>query len=572
MNDAKEHLRYRVADAEKDFRMSYSETNSVWVIGHKNPDTDSICAAIAYAALKNETEREHYEPKRAGAMNGETTYVLNYFGVEPPEQIYDVGAQVKDINIRRTAGVRDGITLKKAWELMQTERVVTLPVVNENRKLIGVISNNDIAMCYMEVSNLESLSQARPRYRNIIETLNGTLLTGNEHGIFMHGKVEVAAGNKERVEEYIEKDDLVILGDREEMQRRSLELDVSCMVICGGSQVSSEMLEMAKRRDCVLISTPYDTFTTARLINQSMPIKSIMSKKGLVTFELEDYVDDIREVMSKERHRDFPVLDSDGDYVGMISRRNLLNMQKKRVVLVDHNEKTQAVDGIAGAEILEIIDHHRLGSLETMSPVFFRNQPLGSTSSIIWKMYQEKGVEVDKKIAGLLCAAIISDTLMFRSPTCTAFDKEAAQELAAIAGIDIQTFASNMFRAGSDFSKKSIEEICYLDFKTFSAEKINFGVSQISAMSALDLEDVKQRVQDYLDTMLMERKLDMVFVMLTNIVMEQSEVLCAGEGARRVLEQAFRDAREGGEEVLLRGVVSRKKQFIPELIGAMQEM
>ena len=551
--------------------MSYSETNSVWVIGHKNPDTDSICAAIAYAALKNKTEREHYEPKRAGAMNGETTYVLDYFGVEAPELIHDVGAQVKDINIRRTAGVRAGITLKKAWELMQTERVVTLPIVNENRKLVGLISNNDIAMCYMEVSNQESLSQARPQYKNIIETLNGTLLTGNEHGIFMHGKVEVAAGNKERVEEYIEKDDLVILGDREEMQRRSLELDVSCMVICGGSQVSSEMLEMAKRRDCVLISTPYDTFTTARLINQSMPIKSIMTKTGLVTFELDDYIDDMKDVMSKERHRDFPVLDENGDYVGMISRRNLLNMQKKRVILVDHNEKTQAVDGISGAEILEIIDHHRLGSLETMSPVFFRNQPLGSTSSIVWKMYQEKGVEVEKKIAGLLCAAIISDTLMFRSPTCTAYDKEAAEQLAGIAGIDIETFASNMFRAGSDFSKKSIEEICYLDFKTFTADKVTFGVSQISAMSALDLADVRQRVQDYLDTMLLERKLDMVFVMLTNIVMEQSEILCAGEGARRLLGLAFRDAAEEKDEVLLRGVVSRKKQFLPELIRAMQE-
>ena len=551
--------------------MNYQETNSVWIIGHKNPDADSICAAIAYAALKNQTDREHYVPKRAGSMNGETQYVLDYFGVEAPEEVSDVGAQVKDINIRRTAGVREGITLKKAWELMQTERVVTLPIVNESRKLVGLISNNDIAMCYMEVSNQESLSQARPRYHNIIETLNGTLLTGNEHGIFMHGKVEVAAGNRERVEEYIAKDDLVILGDREEMQVRSLELDVSCMIICGGSQVSKQVLDMAASRDCVLISTPYDTFTTARLINQSMPIRSIMTKNNLITFELDDYVEDIREVMSKERHRDFPVLDENGDYVGMISRRNLLNMQKKRVILVDHNEKTQAVDGISGAEILEIIDHHRIGSLETISPVFFRNQPLGSTSSIIWSMYQEKGIEVDPKIAGLLCAAIISDTLMFRSPTCTQFDQMAAQTLAQIAGIDIETFASNMFRAGSDFSKKTIQEICYLDFKTFTAEKVTFGVSQISAMSALDLEEVKRRMQEYLDTMLLERKLDMVFIMLTNIVQEQSEILCAGEGAARILSQAFANAEIENHETLLKGVVSRKKQFIPELIRALQE-
>lgn len=551
--------------------MSYDGTNSVWVIGHKNPDTDSICAAIAYAALKNKTEKDCFVAKRAGAMNGETQYVLDYFGVEPPAPVSDAGAQVKDISIRRTAGVREGVTLKKAWELMQTERVVTLPIVGENRKLAGVISNNDIAMCYMEVSNQESLSKARPRYHNIIETLNGTLLCGNEHGIFMHGKVEVAAGNKERVEEYLAKDDLVILADREEMQIRSLEMDVSCMIICGGSQVSKEILEMAKRRDCVLISTPYDTFTTARLINQSMPIRSIMTKNDLVTFELDDYVDDIREVMSKERHRDFPVLDENGDYVGMISRRNLLNMQKKRLILVDHNEKTQAVDGIMGAEILEVIDHHRLGSLETMSPVFFRNQPLGSTSSIVFSMYQEAGVEVEPQIAGLLCAAIISDTLMFRSPTCTAFDRAAAQTLAGLAGIEIETFASNMFRAGSDFSKKTVEEICYLDFKTFNAESKTFGVSQISAMSALDLADVRARVQTYLDTMLLERKLDMVYVLLTNIVQEQSEVLYAGEDADKILRQAFRDGEEQGDNVLLRGVVSRKKQFIPELIRALQE-
>ena len=548
--------------------MGYEESNSVWVIGHKNPDTDSICAAIAYAALKDQTEKEHYEAKRAGAMNGETTYVLDYFGVEAPELVTDVGAQIKDINFRRTAGVPESITLKKAWELMQTERVVTLPIVSEDHKLKGVISNNDIAMSYMGVTNQHALSQARTRFRNMLETLNGTLLNGNEHGYFMHGKVVVAAGNKDRIEEYMEKDDLVILGDREEMQRRSLELDACCMIVCGGSQVSSEILEMAKVRDCVLISTPYDTFTTARLINQSMPIKSIMTDSKLITFELEDYIDDVKEVMSKERHRDFPIIDAQGRYVGMCSRRNLLNMQKKRVVLVDHNEKAQAVDGITGAEILEIIDHHRLGSLETMSPVFFRNQPLGSTSSIVYMMYQEKGVELKREIAGLLLAAILSDTLMFRSPTCTPFDKQAAGKLAEIAEVSIEEFAMNMFRAGSDLQKKTVEEICYLDFKTFTADKLTFGVSQISAMGALDLEEVKGRVQDFLDTMLLERKLDMVFIMLTDIIQQQSEILCAGEGARRLLEKAFHHEEEA---VVLPGVVSRKKQFIPGLITALQE-
>ncbi|MCM1256935.1 MAG: putative manganese-dependent inorganic diphosphatase [Roseburia sp.] len=541
----------------------------VWVIGHKNPDTDSICAAIAYADLKNKTENVHFVAKRAGNINEETRYVLDQFEMEEPELVTDVGAQIKDISFRQTAGVSEHISLKRAWELMKTENVVTLPVTGPNHKVKGLIVTSDIATSYMDVYDNHILSIAKTQYKNILETIQGNILTGNEHAYFVKGKVVVSTG-PDWMEMHVERDDLVILGDALESQMKAIELNASCIVVCCGFDVSKEVLEAAKKRDCVVIGTPYETFTVARLINQSMPIKYFMTKDGIISFDLEDYVDDVKEIMSKVRHRDFPVLDEEGDYAGMISRRNLLNMQKKQVILVDHNEKSQAVDGIDGAEILEIIDHHRLGSLETISPVFFRNQPLGCTSTIIYQIYQEKDVEIPEKIAGLLLAAILSDTLMFRSPTCTSLDRTAAEELANIAGIDIENLAKNMFRAGSDFNRKTPEEIFYQDFKKFTAGEYNFGVAQLSAMSREELESVRERLKDYIDTALNQNGLDMIFVMLTDIIEESTMLLTAGEGAEAIIGKAFSASIEE-EGYLLKGVVSRKKQLIPSLMAVMQE-
>lgn len=548
------------------------QEKKVWVLGHKNPDTDSICAAIAYAELKNRSGENIYESKRAGRLNEETKYVLNYFKVPAPAFVSDVGAQVKDIEIRRIPGVDSHISMKRAWELMKEANVVTLPVTNAHGGLEGLIITNDIATSYMDVYDNKILSRARTQYKNIIETLSGTLLEGNEHAYFTKGKVVVAAASPEIMEEYIEDDDLVILGNRYEVQLCALEMNASCIIVCSDAKVSQTIRKLAAERGCILMTTPYDAFTVARLINQSIPIKHFMRRERLITFETEEYVDDVKEIMSRERHRDFPILDEHGKYVGLISRRNLLNMKKKQVILVDHNEKTQAVDGIGGAEILEIIDHHRLGSLETMSPVFFRNQPLGCTSTIIYQMYQEKGVEIPPKIAGLLCSAIISDTLMFRSPTCTAVDKLAAETLASIAGIEIETLAKNMFQAGSDFKSKSPEEIFYQDFKTFFVEEVEFGVGQISAMSKEELIQVKEKLLPYLDVVLRERKLSMVYVLLTDILEESTWLIWRGENARDIVERAFSvHGTEETDSLYLKGVVSRKKQFIPSIMAAMQD-
>ncbi len=549
---------------------------NVWIVGHKNPDTDSICAAIAYADLKNKLAKQNgedeirYIPSRAGEVNAETAYVLSYFGVKAPEYIVDVGTQIRDITYKRTEGVSSHLSMKKAWEMMKSLNVVTLPVVNDRNKLEGIIVTGDIAKSYMDVYDNAILSTARTQYKNMLETIEGKLVTGNEHGYFVRGKVVMATGSPDGTRAVLEKDDLVIVGDNEEVQLISIDAGCSCIIITNGLKISTAVLEKAQQHEVVVISSPYDSFTVSRLINQSMPIKFFMTTDNIVFFELDDYVDEVRDVTAKIRHRDFPIVDENQNYVGMFSRRNLLNTQKKQLILVDHNEKSQAVNNIDEAEILEIVDHHRLGSLETIAPVYFRNQPLGSTSTIIYQIYQEKGIEVATDIAGILCAAIVSDTLMFRSPTCTEMDVAAAKELAKLADIDIETLAHNMFEAGSDFDGKTEDEILNQDFKIFYSGDIAFGVSQVSAMSQSELDKVRTRIEKRLVSMCGEKKVQMLYVMLTDIMNETTTLIYYGEDAESIAKEAFQCEPEN-RSLILKGVVSRKKQLIPALINVLTE-
>ena len=545
------------------------------VIGHRNPDTDSICSAICYAGLKHEITGHEYIPARAGQINRETQFVLNYFGVEEPRLVEDVRTQVRDIEIRKTKGVADTISLKKAWNIMQENNVVTIPSVRPDGTLEGLITVGDITKTYMNIYDSSILSKANTSYSNIIETLEADLLVGSADAYFNQGKVLIAAANPDLMEFYIEPHDLVILGNRYESQLCAIEMGADCIIVCEGAGVSMTIKKIAQERGCTVIATTYDTYTAARLINQSMPISYFMTREHLITFNSDDYIDEIRDVMASKRHRDFPILDKDGRYLGMISRRNLLGARGKQVILVDHNEKNQAVAGIESAEILEIIDHHRLGAIQTMAPVFFRNQPLGCTATIIYQMYQEAGKPIDKKTAGLLCSAIISDTLLFCSPTCTAMDEMAARALASIAEVDIQKYAIEMFSAGSNLKDKSDEEIFYQDFKRFTSGKVMIGVGQITSLNGEELEALKQRMLQYMVTAQERFGLDMVFFMLTNILTESTDLICQGQGAVQLAAKAFHmdieEAAERQEPVLsLPGVVSRKKQLIPELMLAEQ--
>lgn len=549
--------------------------NKVYVIGHKNPDTDSICSAICYANLKRCVTGENYQPGRAGAVNEETQFVLKHFNVEAPEIIENVKTQVRDIEIRETAGVKKNLSLKKAWNIMQEANVVTIPAVTEEGLLEGLITVGDIAKSYMNVYDSSILSKANTQYANIVETLEGAMIVGDETSYFSEGKVLIAAANPDMMEYYISRGDLVILGNRYESQLCAIEMDAACIIVCEGAAVSMTIKKLAQEHGCTVMTTPYDTFTAARLVNQSMPISYFMKTEALITFEMDDYIDDIKDVMASKRHRDFPILDKNGRYRGMISRRNLLGAKGKRIILVDHNEKSQAVEGMESAEILEIIDHHRLGTVETIAPVFFRNQPVGCTATIVYQMYQENRVEIEPWIAGLLCSAIISDTLLFRSPTCTDVDKRAALHLAEIAGVEVESYAASMFAAGSNLKGKTDVEIFYQDFKKFSVGKVSFGVGQISSLNAGELEELKDRMLPYMAKAREEHGMDMMFFMLTNILTESTELLCEGQGAEQLIAGAFRTYSEEGagvkdHVVSLPGVVSRKKQLIPGIMLAVQ--
>lgn len=554
--------------------MAKDQQKKTIVIGHKNPDTDSICSAICYANLKHEITGEDYMPGRAGHVNEETQFVLNYFGVQAPELVDNVKTQVKDIEIRETAGVDRNISLKMAWNLMQYADVVTLPVVSSGNVLEGLITVGDITKSYMNVYDNEILAKAKTQYKNIVETLEGEVLVGSAEEYFEAGKVLIAAANPDMMEALIDPHDLVILGNRYESQLCAIEMEADCIVVCNDYTVSMTIRKLAQQHGCIIIQTPYDTYTAARLINQSMPICYVMKTENLITFEETDHIDDIRDVMASKRHRDFPILDKDGKYKGMISRRNLLGARGKQIILVDHNEKNQAVNGIENADIREIIDHHKLGTVETISPVFFRNQPLGCTGTIIYQMYHENKVEITKTIAGLLCSAIISDTLLFRSPTCTETDKKAALDLAGIAGIDIEKYAGEMFAAGSNLKNKTDEEIFYQDFKRFSAGKTTFGVGQISSLNADELVEIKERLVPYMKETYGNLKLDMLFFMLTNILTETTQLICIGNGAEQLIRNAFHIPLMGQPEdrccgsAELVGVVSRKKQLVPAIMIA----
>ena len=477
------------------------KSKKVYIVGHKNPDTDSICSAIAYAELKKKITGDDYVAKRAGQINEETHYVLKKFKVDAPGLLQNVKLQVKDMDIHKISGVSPNVSIRDTWEKMKENNVKTLPVLKDE-ELVGVISTGDIATSYMEVYNNRVLSAARTQYKNIIDTLDGKLISGNEHGCFTTGKVTVGASNDELMKEFIEKDDLVILGNRPEAQACAVNIDASCMVVCQDAKVSPELIKKAEEQSIVIISTPHDTYTVARLINQSIPVKHFMSKGPLVTFNMNDYVDEIKEKMTKNKFRDFPILDRHGRFRGFISRRRFLNVKKKQVILVDHNEKSQAVDGIEEADIVEIIDHHRLGNIETMGPVFFRNQPVGCTATIVTQMYEEAGVEMPAAIAGLLCCAIISDTLLFRSPTCTAVDEKTAKKLSKLAKINMEAISMEMFNAGSSLKGKSAEDILFQDFKQFTVGDTVFGVGQINSMNREELSEIREMLIPHLPKVL----------------------------------------------------------------------
>ena len=548
------------------------EAHKVVVIGHRNPDTDSICSAIAYAELKNRTSTLVCEPRRAGKMNQETEFVLKKFGVTPPRMCTDVNPKIRDVDYREMPGIPGSTSLRRAWKIMRDQQIDTLSITSADNELEGIITVKDLATANMDVFDTAVLAKSRTSYKNILETLNGTMVVGNADAVCTTGHIKIGTATPEMLESSVEKGDIVILSNRYESQLCAIEKEASLLIICNGAKVGRTIQRIADETGVAIMTTPVDTYAAGKLISQCAPISYYMTRDNILKFTLVTPVADVLRVMAKVRHRYFPILDEEGKYCGMVSRRNVIALRKRRIILVDHNEATQAVEGFDQAEILEIIDHHRIGSLETSGPVYFRNQPVGCTATIITQMYDENGVDIPPQIAGLLLAAILSDTLAFRSPTCTPVDENTAKRLAKIAGVDIEEFSTEMFEAGEKLDGKTPEEVFLQDFKVFMCGDIRFGVAQGSYMTRKNLQAAQALLQPYLEEARNKQNVEDLYMLLTDVPKEESVVICTGRYAAEVLSNGFESRPAADGSWTLPGVVSRKKQFIPALMTAYQEL
>ena len=548
------------------------EAHKVVVIGHRNPDTDSICSAIAYAELKNRTSTLVCEPRRAGKMNQETEFVLKKFGVTPPRMCTDVNPKIRDVDYREMPGIPGSTSLRRAWKIMRDQQIDTLSITSADNELEGIITVKDLATANMDVFDTAVLAKSRTSYKNILETLNGTMVVGDADAVCTTGHIKIGTATPEMLESSVEKGDIVILSNRYESQLCAIEKEASLLIICNGAKVGRTIQRIADETGVAIMTTPEDTYAAGKLISQCAPISYYMTRDDILKFTLVTPVADVLRVMAKVRHRYFPILDEEGKYCGMVSRRNVIALRKRRIILVDHNEATQAVEGFDQAEILEIIDHHRIGSLETSGPVYFRNQPVGCTATIITQMYDENGVDIPPQIAGLLLAAILSDTLAFRSPTCTPVDENTAKRLAKIAGVDIEEFSTEMFEAGEKLDGKTPEEVFLQDFKVFMCGDIRFGVAQGSYMTRKNLQAAQALLQPYLEEARNKQNVEDLYMLLTDVPKEESVVICTGRYAAEVLSNGFESRPAADGSWTLPGVVSRKKQFIPAMMSAYQEL
>ena len=548
------------------------EAHKVVVIGHRNPDTDSICSAIAYAELKNRTSTLVCEPRRAGKMNQETEFVLKKFGVTPPRMCTDVNPKIRDVDYREMPGIPGSTSLRRAWKIMRDQQIDTLSITSADNELEGIITVKDLATANMDVFDTAVLAKSRTSYKNILETLNGTMVVGDADAVCTTGHIKIGTATPEMLESSVEKGDIVILSNRYESQLCAIEKEASLLIICNGAKVGRTIQRIADETGVAIMTTPEDTYAAGKLISQCAPISYYMTRDNILKFTLVTPVADVLRVMAKVRHRYFSILDEEGKYCGMVSRRNVIALRKRRIILVDHNEATQAVEGFDQAEILEIIDHHRIGSLETSGPVYFRNQPVGCTATIITQMYDENGVDIPPQIAGLLLAAILSDTLAFRSPTCTPVDENAAKRLAKIAGVDIEEFSTEMFEAGEKLDGKTPEEVFLQDFKVFMCGDIRFGVAQGSYMTRKNLQAAQALLQPYLEEARNKQNVEDLYMLLTDVPKEESVVICTGRYAAEVLSNGFESRPAADGSWTLPGVVSRKKQFIPAMMSAYQEL
>lgn len=540
----------------------------IYITGHKNPDTDSICSALAYAEFKNKSANVKARPIRLGDISRETQFALDYFKVKEPELIKTLKPLVKDLKMDKVAPLYPETSLKTAWAEMKENNVKTIPVVDKDNKFLGIVSLSNLTSAYMDIWDNYILTKSKTPFENVVDTLSAKVLCQNNKFKICSGKILVAAMNPDSLKKMMETGDVVICGNREDTQMAIIENKASLMIIAGNHEVSKEIIDKAIENECTVITTPYDSFTASRMIVQSIPIKYVMTTKDLICFRDTDHVEDVKDIMAKTRFRSYPVLDDHNNVLGTISRFHLISQINKKVILVDHNEIAQSVDGLEDTEITEIIDHHRIADIQTSNPIYFRNEPVGCTASIIGSIFFENGIEPSKETAGLLCSAIISDTLLFKSPTSTNFDRMIIEKLAKIAGIDIEEYAKEMFKAGTSLVGRTIDEIFNTDFKTFTLLDRKIGVAQVSTMDIEGFKPMKNDMVTYMKKKCDEEGYDLLALLLTDIIQNGSEVIAIGERTDYV-EKAF-NVTLSDNSAYVPDLLSRKKQVIPPITKAIE--
>ncbi|WP_296883771.1 putative manganese-dependent inorganic diphosphatase [Thomasclavelia sp.] len=542
----------------------------VYVSGHRNPDTDSICSAIAYSYLLKAINRYNAMPVRLGKVNRETEYVLKRFDVEIPVLLKTVKQKVEDLNYDKVTVFSKELTLKTAWDLMKQQNVKSAPILDDHGQLLGLLSTSNIVEGFMEKWDSSLLKDAHTPIENVIDTLEASILYLNHDLKIIGGDLHIAAMRGEEAKKRIKPGDIVIVGgDRDDAVNSLIEAQVSLIILTGSLELEKDMLDKLKDKGISVISTPFNTYLTSQQIIQAIPVEYIMQKGDLKIFTTDDTLDHVKEVMSETRFRSYPVLDLNNRCVGSISRFALLKGLRKKVILVDHNERGQSIPGIEEADILEIVDHHRVADIQTVGPLLFRGEPLGSTATIVTKMFEEFDVEIPQAIAGILLGAVVSDTLLFKSPTCTPTDTKIARKLAKIAQVDIQEFAMDMFKAGTSLAGKTVEEIFNQDFKKFLFENGTVGVGQVNTMDIEGFAEYKAEMLEYMTKFAQDNNLDFVALLLTDVINANSEIFAAGPKAYLV-EQAF-NIKLNDSQATLKGVISRKKQVVPAITAVMSD-
>ncbi|RHN88066.1 putative manganese-dependent inorganic diphosphatase [Coprobacillus sp. AM23-2] len=542
----------------------------VYVSGHRNPDTDSICSAIAYSYLLNATNKYNAIPVRLGEINRETEYVLKRFGVEHPVLLKTVKQKVEDLNYDKVTVFSKDLTLKTAWFLLKQQNLKSAPILDEHGQLLGLLSTSNIIEGYMDQWDSEVLKKAKTPVENVIDTLEANVIYLNNALKVIEGDIHIAAMSGSEAKKRIHENDVVIVGgDRSDDLEELISVKPSLIVLTGSLTADENVVKKCEEQGISIISTPFNTYQTSQQIVQAIPVEYVMIKGDIKTFSTDDTLDYMKEVMSETRYRGYPVIDLNNRCVGSISRFALLKGLRKKVILVDHNERGQSIPGIEEADILEIVDHHRVADIQTVGPLMFRGEPLGSTATIVTKMFDELDVEMPSHIAGLLLGAVVSDTLLFKSPTCTPVDTKIAKKLAKIAGVDIQEFAMEMFKAGTSLVGKTVDEIFNQDFKKFSFDNLQVGVAQVNSMDIEGFLPYKKDMLDYMNKFAEDNNLEFTLLLLTDIINANSELFVGGPRPELV-EKAFNVQLTECQGTLV-GVISRKKQVVPAITAVMSE-